>query len=149
MLIGCAMFHLVKSARGCCLTSCALSHSYPDLVKRLESNILLLPELQEITNLPCDTGLERHELEADPELAGLDFSVLNETFERHGVSWTSKKGFFDAANVEKRAVWAKKWLRARPEEVIVGELVVRGGGGQELTGSFLVQSSHMETSFAS
>ncbi|ORY88381.1 histidine phosphatase superfamily [Leucosporidium creatinivorum] len=93
---------------------------YPDLVQRLQRpNIILLPELQEITNLPCDTGLERHELEGDPELAGLDFSVLDQSVERHGVSWTSKKGFFDAVNVEKRAVWVKKWLRARPEEVIV------------------------------
>jgi hypothetical protein len=101
--------------------------SYPNLVKRIQSNIILLPELQEITNLPCDTGLERHELEADPELAGLDFSVLDQTMERHGVSWTSKKGFFDAVNVEKRAVWVKRWLRARPEEVIVGEFVARRG----------------------
>lgn len=124
MLIGCADPAAIDPSSRCSLTSS--TRSYPDLVKRLDRNIILLPELQEITNLPCDTGLERHELEADQELAGLDFSVLDETVERHGVLWTSKQGFFDAANVAKRAIWVKKWLRARPEEVIVGESYLRG-----------------------
>lgn len=108
-------------------TSCArltlpTLRSYPTLITRLgRPNAILLPELQEITNLPCDTGLERVELEADPELDGLNFSVLDQTVEKHGVPWTSKRDFFDASNVEERAKWVKRWLKARGEDKIVGE----------------------------
>lgn len=107
-------------------------HSYPRLVERLgRPNIILLPELQEITNHSCDTGSPRAELEADDELAGLDFSVLDE--ERHGVHWPAKEGIFDHARILERTLWVRRWLRSRPEDVIVGKLTLsRGEPAQQL-----------------
>lgn len=56
----------------------------------------------------------REELEANPEYAGLDFSLLTP-------DWTSKKGFYatDVESLKARARWNRKWLRERPEQEIV------------------------------
>ncbi|CAL1714183.1 unnamed protein product [Somion occarium] len=90
---------------------------YPELRKRLEAegkNVVVLPQLQECNDLPCDTGLPREQLEADPEYAGLDFSLLTP-------DWMSKRGFYacDMSALEARARWNRKWLRSRPEKEIV------------------------------
>ncbi|RPD62147.1 phosphoglycerate mutase-like protein [Lentinus tigrinus ALCF2SS1-7] len=90
---------------------------YKELRKRLEAEgkpIIILPQLQEVNNLPCDTGSAREVLEADPEFAGLDFSALTP-------DWTSKAGFYAATEeaIAARARWARRWLRARPEQHIV------------------------------
>lgn len=117
------------------LTSRSLS--YPHLVQRLgRGNIILLPELQEITNHPCDTGSSRAELEADAELEGLDFSGLDD--DRHGARWPSKEGIFDHSKIKERTLWVRKWLRSRDEEVIVGELDRSQGRGLELSLLFTV-----------
>ncbi|RDX44695.1 phosphoglycerate mutase-like protein [Lentinus brumalis] len=90
---------------------------YAELRKRLEAEgkrIVVLPQLQEVNNLPCDTGSAREVLEADPEFAGIDFSTLTP-------DWTSKAGFYAATEeaIAARARWVRKWLRARPEQHIV------------------------------
>ncbi|KAI0079362.1 phosphoglycerate mutase-like protein [Panus rudis PR-1116 ss-1] len=90
---------------------------YPDLKKRLEAEgkkVVILPQLQECNELPCDTGSPREVLEADPEYAGLDFSNLTP-------DWTSKQGFYacDEDTLKARARWNRQWLRARPEKEIV------------------------------
>ncbi|ORY73621.1 histidine phosphatase superfamily [Leucosporidium creatinivorum] len=94
---------------------------YPDLKARLNHKVVLLPELQEVNHLPCDTGSSRAFLEEHDEFvkAGLDFSQIDESEKRHGVGWTSKMGFFDAENVIERAKWVRRWLRERKEEKIV------------------------------
>ncbi|KAI0706918.1 phosphoglycerate mutase-like protein [Cerioporus squamosus] len=89
---------------------------YAELRKRLEAEgkpIIVLPQLQEVNNLPCDTGSAREVLEADPEFAGIDFSTLTP-------DWTSKAGFYAATEeaIVARARWVRKWLRARPEQHI-------------------------------
>ncbi|KAM5540606.1 hypothetical protein V8D89_005637 [Ganoderma adspersum] len=86
---------------------------YPALRKRLDTegkHVVVLPQLQEANNLPCDTGSTREVLEADPEYAGLDFSLLKP-------EWTSKTGFYAATEdaIRARARWVRQWLRARPE----------------------------------
>jgi hypothetical protein len=98
-------------------------YSYPDLKARLNHEVILLPELQEVNHLPCDTGSSRAFLEEHDEFvkAGLDFSQIGESEKRHGVEWTSKTGFFDAQNVVERAKWVRRWLRERKEEKIVGQ----------------------------
>jgi hypothetical protein len=97
---------------------------YPSLIKRLggPGKIILLPELQEVNDLPCDTGSSRQVLESDPEFAGLDFGALDEAERRHdGVSWTSKKGLWNPDRVEERAKWVRRYLRDMKEDTIVGE----------------------------
>ncbi|TRM65100.1 histidine phosphatase superfamily [Schizophyllum amplum] len=90
---------------------------YPELRKRLEAAgkpVIVLPQLQECNDLPCDTGSNREILEGDPEFAGLDLSTLEP-------GWNSKKGFYacDAATLQARARWNRRWLRERPENNIV------------------------------
>jgi hypothetical protein len=96
---------------------------YSPLRERLEKEgkpVVLLPELQEVNSLKCDTGSARSVLEADPEFAGLDFSLLDSAPSRHdGNDWTSKKGFFSPEQVGERAKWVRNWLRGRKEEKIV------------------------------
>lgn len=62
--------------------------------------------------LPCDTGSPRATLEADPEFAGLDFSLLTD-------DWTSKSGIYDPANIAERSRFVRRWLRERDESSIV------------------------------
>lgn len=95
--------------------------SYPALRKRLGGKIVLLPELQEVNDLPCDTGSSREFLEQQEEFADLDFSTLDASEKEHGVKWTSKQGFFAPENVIERGRWVRRWLRSRPEQHIVGE----------------------------
>ncbi|KAI0352796.1 phosphoglycerate mutase-like protein [Trametes cingulata] len=90
---------------------------FPHLRKRLEAQgkpIIVLPQLQEVNDLPCDTGSDRAVLEADPEFAGLDFSALTP-------DWNSKQGFYSADEdaIRARARWVRQWLRSRPEQRIV------------------------------
>ncbi|GAA5883036.1 hypothetical protein JCM16303_006802 [Sporobolomyces ruberrimus] len=96
---------------------------YAPLRERLEKEgkpVILLPELQEVNELPCDTGSSRESLESDPEFANLDFSRLDTAPSDHdGNSWTSKTGFFSPSQVSGRAKWVRNWLRSRPEQKIV------------------------------
>ena len=77
----------------------------------------------ECNDLPCDTGSSRAALEADPQFAGFDFSLLSP-------DWTSKKDFYgalrsasehganraaaDDASLRNRARWIRQYLRERP-----------------------------------
>ncbi|KAI1787136.1 hypothetical protein LXA43DRAFT_736295 [Ganoderma leucocontextum] len=68
---------LVTSGLRCTLSTTIIG--YPALRKRLDTEgkpIVILSQLQEVNDLPCDTGSAREVLEADPEDAGLDFSLL-------------------------------------------------------------------------
>ncbi|KAI0759716.1 phosphoglycerate mutase-like protein [Trametes elegans] len=90
---------------------------YPALRARLEAAgkpVVVLPQLQEVNDLPCDTGSAREVLEADPEYAGLDLSALTP-------EWNSKQGAYapTEAAIRARARWVRRWLRARPERAIV------------------------------
>lgn len=90
-------------------------------VERLggREKVVCLPEAQECNDVPCDTGSSREVLEADPELAGFDFSGLTP-------DWTSKKGFWGASPAElaNRAQRVRQIIRDRPEANIV--LVAHG-----------------------
>jgi len=90
---------------------------FPALRSRLESQddpkpIIVLSRLQEVNDLPCDTGSDRTVLEKVDEFKGIDFSSLES-------DWNGKKRDFAPANVAARAKWVRKWLRARPEKEIV------------------------------
>ncbi|GAA5880032.1 hypothetical protein JCM3774_004541 [Rhodotorula dairenensis] len=91
---------------------------YAPLIERLTKQgrpMVLLPELQEVNDLPCDTGSSRSELESHPEFASLDFSPL-EPLPRpphwsDATEWNSKEGIFDPERVKDRARWVRQWLR--------------------------------------
>ncbi|KAI0092661.1 histidine phosphatase superfamily [Irpex rosettiformis] len=105
---------------------------YSDLRRRLESegkSVIVLPQLQECNAFPCDVGLPRETLEADPEFAGLDFSLLTP-------DWTTKQGFYapTVPALQARARWNRNWLRARPEKEIV--VVAHGDCLRYLTEGF-------------
>ncbi|TKA42733.1 hypothetical protein B0A55_13460, partial [Friedmanniomyces simplex] len=83
------------------------------------ANVVLLPQAQEVNDLPCDTGRPRQHIEREADFQGLDLAPLTE-------DWTSKRGFWapDEETVSRRARWVRQWLRARPERTIV--LVAHG-----------------------
>jgi broad specificity phosphatase PhoE len=91
-------------------------------------NVICLPQAQECADWTCDVGSAREALEADPEFAVFDFSLLTP-------DWTSKRGFYapDPVATAKRAAWVRRWLRDRPEHSIV--IVAHGDIIRELTGS--------------
>ncbi|BGP51936.1 hypothetical protein JCM10450v2_007896 [Rhodotorula kratochvilovae] len=85
---------------------------------------VLLPELQEVNALPCDTGSDRPDLEADPEFSSLDFSCLTPSpappaHWGGATTWNGKEGIFAPERVEERARWVRRWLRERREKKIV------------------------------
>ncbi|GAA6015910.1 hypothetical protein JCM10207_006803 [Rhodosporidiobolus poonsookiae] len=95
---------------------------YAPLRERLEKEgkpVIIMPELQEVNDLPCDTGSPESALTSNPEFSGLDFAPLARSKEVHGVEWTSKQGIYDPERVEERAAWVRRWLRDRPEKKIV------------------------------
>ncbi|TFY58985.1 hypothetical protein EVJ58_g6066 [Rhodofomes roseus] len=90
---------------------------YATLRTRLEAEgkaVVVLPQLQECNEFPCDRGSSKEVLEADAEFAGLDLGNLTP-------DWNSKKGFYasDSKALKARAQWNRQWLRARPERDIV------------------------------
>lgn len=78
-----------------------------------------LPELQETSDLPCDTGSSVEELEKEFAGKPVDLSLVTP-------DWNSKKGTWapNSQAIEERAMAARKWLMARPEKEIV--LVTHG-----------------------
>ncbi|CZT43250.1 uncharacterized protein RSE6_03255 [Rhynchosporium secalis] len=107
--------------------------SFPAAVQR-GLKITALPELQETSNLPCDTGLDLKDLEAEfseGEYAGtVDLS-------RVGEDWNTKEGKWspEAHHIENRARHARLFLRelaeqslkTNPEQDVEIVVVTHGG----------------------
>ena len=77
--------------------------------------VIALPDLQETSDLPCDTGSDPAELAKDLARKPVDLSLVSE-------GWNNKRAAKWAPNakaVEARAREARLWLMARPEKVIV------------------------------
>lgn len=91
------------------------------------ANLVILPEAQECSDFPCDTGSDKQVLEQEPDFRGLNLSRLMP-------DWTSKKGFWapDDASLANRARFLRHFLRDRPEKDIV--LVCHGDFLRQLTG---------------
>ncbi|KAK3704875.1 hypothetical protein LTR37_013566 [Vermiconidia calcicola] len=112
------------------LQSCRLS--WAPAIERLGGlkKVICLPQAQECDDWQCDIGTDREELEADPEYAEFNFSLLEP-------EWTSKRGFWgsDAAATTNRAQWVRQWLRERPEHTIVlvahGDIILKITAGAE------------------
>ncbi|QRV83092.1 histidine phosphatase family containing protein [Ceratobasidium sp. AG-Ba] len=111
-------------------TLLALPEAYARLVG--EGKVILLPQLQETHDLPCDTGSDRVVLEATEEFKdmasqGIDWSPLTE-------DWNKNQGFYAPTieALENRAKWVRNYVRSRPEKNIV--LVGHGGIFREIDG---------------
>ncbi|KAK3075444.1 hypothetical protein LTR53_001229 [Teratosphaeriaceae sp. CCFEE 6253] len=82
--------------------------------------IIALPDLQETSDLPCDTGSDPSVLAKEYEGKPVDLSLVTP-------DWNGKKGRYSPSNaaVDARARDARLWLMARPEKEIC--LVTHGG----------------------
>jgi broad specificity phosphatase PhoE len=82
----------------------------PDAIERLlpQSRVVLVPQLQEINDLPCDRGSDRQVLESTPEYTTeLRHGRLN--FTSLTPDWNKKRGIYDPAP---DALWARaQWVR--------------------------------------
>lgn len=98
--------------------------SFPQAIQVKHLKVIALPELQETSDLPCDTGSAPEEVEREFQGKPVDLSTLQTP---EGKSWNSKQGRWapDADAINARAADARKWLLARPEKDIV--VVTHGG----------------------
>lgn len=82
--------------------------------------VLALPEVQETSDLPCDTGSDLEELLKE-------FSGQPVDFDKVQPGWNSKKDQWAATSnaITARCRVARQWLRDRPEKDIV--VVTHGG----------------------
>ncbi|KAJ5127310.1 phosphoglycerate mutase-like protein [Penicillium atrosanguineum] len=100
----------------------ALEAFLPDYEKPDGRKLIALPELQELSDMPCDVGSSLADLKAEMEAQGapVDLSGLDE-------NWTEKTGRLGITieRIFERAQYVRQWLMARPEKEIV---VVSHGG---------------------
>ena len=82
--------------------------------------IIALPEAQETSDVPCDTGSGPSVLHAEMSGLPLDLSLVHD-------GWNNKVGKWAPTSeaIIARAKEARKWLKERPEKEIV--LVTHGG----------------------
>ncbi|KAK5163893.1 uncharacterized protein LTR77_010287 [Saxophila tyrrhenica] len=94
--------------------------SFESVLKEKKLKIICLPELQETSDLPCDTGSAPDELAKEFEGKPVDLSLVNWGWNSKRMKWAP-----NAPAIERRAREARQWLMARPEKEIV---VVSHGG---------------------
>lgn len=88
--------------------------SFEEDIKSKGLQIIGLPELQETSDLPCDTGSSPEELRKEFAGKPVDLSLVEE-------GWNIKEGRWAATveDIRERARVARKWLMERPEKNIV------------------------------
>ena len=96
----------------------ALHAFEPELKKGMR--VVALPELQEASDLPCDTGSDLDILRDEFKDQPVDLSLVKK-------GWNSKKGKWAPTSeaIEARAKDARVWLRSREEDDVV--VVTHGG----------------------
>ena len=94
--------------------------AFQPAVERGVVPVIALPEAQETSDLPCDTGSE-------PSILTKEFQNVSVDLSQVTAGWNSKKGRWAPTKeaIEKRALETRQWMKARPEEEIV--LVSHGG----------------------
>ncbi|EFQ96778.1 phosphoglycerate mutase [Nannizzia gypsea CBS 118893] len=98
-------------------------HSFANIIQEKQLTIIALPEIQETSDVPCDTGSDLSDLKKEVEEKGLpvDLSLVPEDWNDK----TTEKWSANAKSVTARARQARQWLKARPEKHIA---VVSHGG---------------------
>lgn len=92
-------------------------------IKQKNLKIIALPEIQETSDLPCDTGSDLADLKKEVEEKGLpvDLSLVVEDWNHKNLTkWAPA-----TKSIANRAREARRWLKARPEKNIV--MVTHGG----------------------
>ena len=103
--------------------------SFEDDIKTKQLTIIALPDLQETSDLPCDTG-------SSPSHLANEFASYQIDFTHVQPGWNVKTGKWgpDKEAITKRAQDAREWLAKRPEKEIV---VVTHGSYRSLDDSAL------------
>ncbi|KAF2760331.1 phosphoglycerate mutase-like protein [Pseudovirgaria hyperparasitica] len=98
-------------------------HTFAPIIASRGTPIIALPELQETSDLPCDTGSAPAALAAEfAAHPSVDLSLVRDGWNlKHGGAMASP----DAGSIILRARRAKAWLRQRPEAHIA--VVTHGG----------------------
>ncbi|CAE6444795.1 unnamed protein product [Rhizoctonia solani] len=117
----------------------------PKTFQRLlpQGKILLLPQLQETHDYPCDTGSDREVLEQIEEFKnrGFDWSPLAD-------DWNKNQGFYAPTPeaLAARARWVRRFVRDRPETDIL--LIGHGGIFREIDGRMRSSDSEVKASLS-
>lgn len=84
------------------------------------TKLIALPDVQETSDVPCDTG-------SDPSVLKEEFAGKPVDLDMVYEGWNNKTGRFAPTNkaLKERALAARRWLKARPEKEII--VVTHGG----------------------
>ncbi|KAI5249363.1 hypothetical protein E4T43_00939 [Aureobasidium subglaciale] len=112
--------------------------SFAPAIKSKQLKVYALPELQETSDLPCDTGSKISDLEAEFKGQPIDWSYMHTPPAK---AWNVKSGKWSAtaSAVDDRARIAREWLYSRPEKEIV--VVTHGGFLHYLTEDWMDKHS--------
>lgn len=94
--------------------------SFGDVIKSKGLTIIALPEVQETSDLPCDTGSSPEDLQREFEGKPIDFGLVKPGWNSKRLRWAPT-----SQAITKRAADARQWLMGRPEKNIV--VVTHGG----------------------
>jgi len=99
-------------------------NSFHQVIEKKKLRVIGLPDLQETSDLPCDTGSTVAEVVKQFQGEPVDLSILQEP---QNATWNNKKGKWapHSEAIQARAKEARQWLRNRPEKDIV--VVTHGG----------------------
>ncbi|KAJ5717875.1 hypothetical protein N7488_003521 [Penicillium malachiteum] len=116
----------------------ALESFEPVFKAHPEMKLLALPDVQETSDVPCDTG-------SDPQVLREEFADKNVDLEMVHEDWNNKAGRYAPTNaaLKERARAARRWLKARPEKEIV--VVTHGGFLHYLTEDWEDSSTYQGT----
>ncbi|KAI9718473.1 MAG: hypothetical protein M1828_006718 [Chrysothrix sp. TS-e1954] len=94
--------------------------AFQDQIAAKKLRVVAMPEMQETSDLPCDTGSDREELEREFAGQPVDLSLV-------GSGWNNKRGLWapNSQVINERCKSARRWLRDRPEKDII--VVTHGG----------------------
>ncbi|KAL1306223.1 hypothetical protein AAFC00_004315 [Neodothiora populina] len=98
--------------------------SFAPVIKQKNLKVLLLPELQETSDLPCDTGSSLEEIRKEFAGQPIDTSIMEMS---QNADWTSKTGRWapNSSAIEERAKVAREFLYSRDEKEVA--VVTHGG----------------------
>ena len=88
--------------------------AFEPVLKEKGLNVIALPELQETSDLPCDTGSSPELLAKEFEGKPVDLSLVKPGWDSKRMKWAPT-----TTAIQKRAGDARRWLMARPEKEIV------------------------------
>ena len=88
--------------------------AFEPVLKEKGLNVIAMPELQETSDLPCDTGSSLEVLAKEFEGKPVDLNLVKPGWDSKRMKWAPT-----TTAIVKRAGDARRWLMARPEKEIV------------------------------